>query len=222
MGTILWSQEGKREEWLREVRGLLESRRPCPFILLEATLSAPTVATYLAGWAASSQRLVLYIDAANAFDPYLVSLLAQRRGRDPLELLQRILISRPFTCYQLQTLLQDRVEAVIEEKGAGLVILSGIVDLLLDPAVRDWEAKRIMGKVLEAIGRVRIERGIPLLATQRVGGDRRRRTSLLLWAEREAQVVGRLEELARLPRQAGQKERKAGVLRGSWRWSTRL
>lgn len=205
MATFLLPREGRREEWLGEVRGLLEARRPCPFILIEAALSASSIATYLAGWAASSHRTVLYIDAANAFDPYLVSRLAQRKGLDPRVLLCRILISRPFTCYQLQTILKDRIEAAIEEKEARLVILSGMLDLLLDEAVKDWEARQILGKVLEAIGRVREDKGVPFLATQGTGEGSMRRRSLLLQAEREAQVIGRWEALpAKPPRKASE------------------
>jgi len=191
MATILLLKEGKRREWLGEVKGLLEGKRPGPFLLLEAPPSGPSIATYLAGWVATSGRTVLYIDAANAFDPYLVSRLARQKGRNPQELLQRILISRPFTCYQLQTLLQDRMEAAVEEVGAGLAILSGMFDLLLDETVPDWEAGRIMEKILNSIGRVREEKGIPFLATQGAWEGPVRRRFLLLQAEREAQVVGR-------------------------------
>ena len=191
MATILLSREGRRKEWLGEVKGLLEAKRPGSFLLLEAPLSGPSIATYLAGWVATSGRTVLYIDAANAFDPYLISRLARQKGRNPQELLQRILISRPFTCYQLQTLLQDRIEAAIEKMGAGLVILSGMVDLLLDETVPEWEVRRIMGKILKSIGRVCEEEGIAFLATQRIWEGPVRRRFLLLQAEGEAQVVGR-------------------------------
>ena len=219
MATILLSREGKRREWLGEVKGLLEAKRSCPFLLLEAPRESPSIATYLAGWVVTSGRTVLYIDAANAFDPYLVSRLARQKGRNPQELLQRILISRPFTCYQLQTLLQDRMETAVEEMGAGLVILSGMVDLLLDEMVPDWEARRIMEKILKSIGRVREEKRIPFLATQRVREGPVRRRFLLLQAEREAQVVGRLQELsAETPRQAGKQRGNRAALTGSWRW----
>jgi len=194
---------------LGEIKGLLEAKRPGSFLLLEAPLSGSSIATYLAGWVATSGRTVLYIDAANAFDPYLISRLARQERRNPQELLQRILISRPFTCYQLQTLLQDRMEAAIEMMGAGLVILSGMVDLLLDETVPEWEARRMMGKILKSIGRVREEEGIPFLATQRIWGGLVRRRFLLLQAEREAQVVGRLQEVSAEP------VRQAGIARGS-------
>jgi len=194
---------------LGEIKGLLEAKRPGSFLLLEAPLSGSSIATYLAGWVATSGRTVLYIDAANAFDPYLISRLARQERRNPQELLQRILISRPFTCYQLQTLLQDRMEAAIERMGAGLVILSGMVDLLLDETVPEWEARRMMGKILKSIGRVREEEGIPFLATQRIWGGLVRRRFLLLQAEREAQVVGRLQEVSAEP------VRQAGIARGS-------
>jgi len=209
MATILLSRDGKRREWLGEIKGLLEAKRPGSFLLLEAPLSGSSIATYLAGWVATSGRTVLYIDAANAFDPYLISRLARQERRNPQELLQRILISRPFTCYQLQTLLQDRMEAAIERMGAGLVILSGMVDLLLDETVPEWEARRMMGKILKSIGRVREEEGIPFLATQRIWGGLVRRRFLLLQAEREAQVVGRLQEVSAEP------VRQAGIARGS-------
>jgi len=212
MATVLLAREGKKREWIGEVKGLLEARRSCPFLLIEAPLSGPSIATYLAGWIAISRRTVLYIDAANAFDPYLVSRLARQQRRDPQELLQRIFVSRPFTCYQLQTLLQERTEAAAEEMGARLVILSGMIDLLLDEAVQDWEARRIMGKILQSIGRVREKKGIPFLATQGARKGPSRRRSLLLQAEKEAQVVGRLKELSAETARQGGRTSSRGLL----------
>ncbi len=91
----------------------------------------------------ASDRPLLVIDGANAFDPFLISDLARRSGAAPAELLERIYISRVFTCHQLEALLRDRLLAAVGRFHAGAVCFSGPLDPLLDEDVSVGEARRI-------------------------------------------------------------------------------
>ncbi len=86
---------------------------------------------------------LLIVDGANAFDPFLVSDLARKSGMTPQLLLDRIRISRVFTCHQLEALLRGRLLAAVAQFHAGAVYFSGPLDPLLDEDVAVGEARRI-------------------------------------------------------------------------------
>ena len=77
--------------------------------------------TVLAGHAVLRGCTVLYVDAANAFDPYLLSRLARDAGRPPKAILQRLHLSRAFTCHQLEAILMgilvEHQKAITQLKG---------------------------------------------------------------------------------------------------------
>lgn len=91
----------------------------------------------------ASDRPLLIIDGANAFDPYLVSDPARKSGVAPADLLERIRISRVFTCHQLEALLRGRLQVAVAQFHAGAVYFSGLLDPLLDEDVSAGEARRI-------------------------------------------------------------------------------
>ena len=88
-------------------------------------------------------RPLLIVDGANAFDPFLVSDLARKSELAPAALLERIRISRVFTCHQLEALLRGRLQAAVSQFHAGAVYFSGPLDPLLDEDVSVGEARRI-------------------------------------------------------------------------------
>jgi hypothetical protein len=56
------------------------------------------LSTYLMGQLAAQGRPITLIDAANSFDPYLIARISRHRKSDPRIFLERIRLSRVFTC----------------------------------------------------------------------------------------------------------------------------
>ncbi|MFH0861691.1 MAG: hypothetical protein V1875_01555 [Candidatus Altiarchaeota archaeon] len=77
----------------------------------------------LQDWAARMQKdnLVLYVDCCNSIDPYR---LYRVSGSE--ESLNRVLVARPFTLYQLRELVLNKLEKMVQETGARVVMLSGV------------------------------------------------------------------------------------------------
>jgi len=120
--------------------------------------------TTLAGQAALRGLTVLYVDGANAFDPYILSRLAKDAGQPPKAILQRLHLSRAFTCHQLETLIVERLPSAIARYRPGLVVVSGWSHLFHDENVPAREAFRILqhtGRRLRSLAEV----GQPILAT---------------------------------------------------------
>ena len=124
--------------------------------------------TAMAARAALGGQRVLYLDGANAFDPYIPARMAREAGLDPRPVLNRLFVSRAFTCHQFETLLVDRLEAAIRARRPGLVVISGWGHLFHDENVPLREAMRLLESTVGAVRRL-AGRGTPLLATHEDG-----------------------------------------------------
>ena len=105
-------------------------------------------AVYRLGICAAADRAlagetVLYLAGANIFDPFLVGRLARASRVAPSRVLQRIHVSRAFTCHQMARLVTDCLASAIERYGARWVILSGPLETLYDESVPDQEAMQL-------------------------------------------------------------------------------
>ena len=127
-----------------------------PFIL--------DLGTTLAGRVILTGRTVLYVDGANAFDPYILSALAKDAGQPPKAVMQRLYLTRAFTCHQLETLIVERLPSAIAHFRPGLVVISGWSHLFHDENVPAREAFRLLQNTARRI-RSLAEAGPPILAT---------------------------------------------------------
>ena len=120
--------------------------------------------TTLASQVVLTGRTVLYVDGANAFDPYILSALAREAGQPPKAVMQRLRLSRAFTCHQLETLIAERLPSAIAQYRPALVVLSGWSHLFHDENVPTREAFRLLQNTARRI-RSLAESGQPILAT---------------------------------------------------------
>lgn len=179
------SQDSSKDKVLwRTQAGLLLLAGP-PFVL--------DVGTTLAGWVVLSGLTVLYVDGANAFDPYILSRLARDAEQSPKAVMQRLHLSRAFTCHQLETLITDRLPGAIAEYRPGLVVISGWSHLFHDENVPAREAFRLLQNTARRI-RSLTEAGQPILATHPEEPATQRLRPLGEMVTRAAHGVARLRE----------------------------
>jgi hypothetical protein len=120
---------------------------------------AGELSSYIAGWLVGQGIEVVVLDGANRFDPYMVSSFAKKASIPPENLLKRIRIARAFTCYQMATLVEEKLIALLtQEEAIGQmhkpwVILLGPITTFLDEDVPDRETRplfeRMLGKIEE-------------------------------------------------------------------------
>ena len=89
----------------------------------------------------------VFIDGGNTFDPYAVSAIAQEFGFEPRSVLEKILISRAFTAYQLTELIFKKLEEALKRSRSKLVVVSDITGLFLDQDVPKIEGRHIFLKI---------------------------------------------------------------------------
>jgi hypothetical protein len=90
---------------------------------------------------------VVYIDGGNTFDPYSVSVIAREYSLEPKSVLEKILISRAFTAYQLTALIFEKLEATMKRHRSKLVIISDVASLFLDRDVPKKEGRDLFIKM---------------------------------------------------------------------------
>lgn len=112
-------------------------------------------------WLSTGDRLC-WVDGINAFDPYALARLAKRAGRNPRELLERVYVSRAFTCHQLHALVVGRLPRAVNELPADGVVAVGLGATFHDHEVPVPEATALFGEVVQGLKRL-AARGMPVL-----------------------------------------------------------
>ncbi len=138
------------------------------------------ISSYVAGWLAGRGIDVIVLDGANRFDPYMASSFARKALISPERLLKGIRIARAFTCYQMATLIGEKLVTLVEAIHActpkcGVsaprhesplpkpwVILLGPISTFLDEDVPEREVRPLFERSLKKIEEMAM-RGVPFL-----------------------------------------------------------
>jgi len=172
----LWEQDPKRttlpltlDEVLSQVQSYISRK------VLFWGERAGEISSYVAGWLAGKGITVIVLDGANRFDPYTVSSLARRAWIPPERLLKSIRIARAFTCYQMATLMGERLVSLVHARAVGAihesllqkpwVILLGPLTTFLDEDVSEREVRPLFERSLRKIEGMASE-GVPFLLFQ--------------------------------------------------------
>ena len=99
---------------------------------------------------------VLVIDAGNSSDPYLCINFARQYGLDVDEVLSKIITSRVFTIYQLQSLITHELQSAIQKFNTRLVIISDLLSMFTDdPYLDKIEAELILQNIIRTISKLK-------------------------------------------------------------------
>jgi len=142
---------------LDEVLSQLTLTHPFPRKVLFWGDGAGGISSYVAGWMAGRGIDVILVDGANRFNPYVVSSFSRNALIPPEKLLRRIRIARAFTCYQMATLMGERLISLLGEEGAAdrlqrpWVILLGPLTTFFDEDVPEREVRPLFERSLKKV-----------------------------------------------------------------------
>ena len=123
--------------------------------------SHPLVIQSLAAHAARGERLGVLV-GHNRFDVYALARLALEHGLDPRPILQRIELSRAFTCHQLHRRILT-LDVPHTKRWSALYVL-GLLDTFYDADVKPYEARRLLKESLLKLKEI-AEGGLPVHIT---------------------------------------------------------
>ena len=139
------------------------------------------ISSYVAGWMASHRIDVIVLDGANRFDPYAVSSFARKESISPESLLKRIRIARAFTCYQMATLMGEKLpirQSAVAQAQKPWVILLGPITTFLDEDVPEREVRPLFERSLKKV-EILAEEGVPFFLFQAMLPSRSKRAYLM-------------------------------------------
>ncbi len=96
-------------------------------------------------------REIVFLDGGNSVNPFVLSNLAKRFGMDRKYVLKSVNISRPFTAYQMATLIDERLEEEVKDKGPSMLVVSCLPYLFLDEDVERSESHKLMERCVNTI-----------------------------------------------------------------------
>jgi hypothetical protein len=155
------------------------------------------ISSYVAGWMVGHGIETIVLDGANRFDPYIVSSFARKILIPPEDLLHRIRIARAFTCYQMATLMGEKLASLLMEENVmaraqkPLVILLGPLNTFLDEDVPEREVSPLLERSLTKVETLAAE-GIPFFLFQSFLSPHSRRTYLMRKLFQFADLVWRV------------------------------
>ncbi|MBI5473072.1 MAG: hypothetical protein HY961_12080 [Ignavibacteriae bacterium] len=125
---------------------------------------------YAASHALLSNIPIALVDGTNRFDVYYIAEFARRATHQqriaPEELLQRMFISRAFTCYQMEATLTERLPAFAQRKHTPIIIIFGLLDSFYDEQAPLFEVKASIQRIIASLHKLKQQHFSILLASQ--------------------------------------------------------
>jgi hypothetical protein len=98
---------------------------------------------------------VIIIDAGNSSDIYNCVNFARQYGLDLKDMLKRIVVSRPFTIYQLANLVTCELPKAVQKFDTKTIIISDMLRMFLqDSQTRIKEARPIIKEIINSLRRI--------------------------------------------------------------------
>lgn len=104
------------------------------------------------------------VDGCNRFDVHAITRFAREKRVDPDRLLDRIFVSRGFTCYQMEAAITYKLPAFLGRMNSHTAMIFGLLDTFYDEQAPLREAEHILSRVLQAILEMK-NRNVSLLLT---------------------------------------------------------
>ena len=107
---------------------------------------------------------IAVIDGCNRFDVHFLVRLAQQQHRNPEQFLNRIFISRGFTCFQMESAVSEKLPLFLQKNQSKTALIFGLLDTFYDEQAQTQQVEQMLSRVLAVFHRLTKD-GISLLLT---------------------------------------------------------
>ena len=127
------------------------ARREGKIVLLYGDPQVFRLSLFMASTLLCDGSTIAVVDGCNRFDVHAITQFARRRRKIPEDLLNRIFVSRSFTCYQLEASITERLPAFLGARRAHTALIFGLVDTMYDQQVPLATARQILLRILRTL-----------------------------------------------------------------------
>jgi hypothetical protein len=139
---------------------------------------------------------VAVVDGGNRFNVHLLSRFARERRLNADDFLQRIYISRGFTCYQMEQAVIHRLPSFLQRINAHTALIFGLLDTFYDDQAPLREVQQILLRVLNALQQMKTSGTSILLVSREWNVEPKERNALFTTLKDGMDGVYRLNENA--------------------------
>ena len=122
------------------------------------------VSLLMAAQAMARGTSIAVVDGGNQFNVHLLTRFARERGINPDEFLQRIFISRGFTCYQMEAAITRKLPDFLQKIHSRSALIFGLLDTFYDEQAPLREVQQILGRLFVTFQELK-QNGTSLLLT---------------------------------------------------------
>ena len=170
-----------------------EDPPPGKLFLLYGNPAVFSLSLTVAAHALMQGSSIAVVDGANRFDVHLIGNVARRYALDPHTVLNRIFISRGFTCYQMEAAITRRLGPFLHNIQSNTALILGLLDTLYDEQAPFREVRQILVRVSETLEELKCRGVSILLASQDWNVIPKERNQLLRTLKTKVDQVYRLE-----------------------------
>ncbi|MEJ2011147.1 MAG: hypothetical protein P8X64_02860 [Anaerolineales bacterium] len=97
---------------------------------------------------------VRVFDGGNRFDGYFIARLARRLSSNPHDTLERVRLSRAFTCFQLAQLIENAPAGGSSPQAAGVLFVLDLLTTFYDESVPLRDSERLLAQTISHLKRL--------------------------------------------------------------------
>jgi hypothetical protein len=130
--------------------GLIRSfaEKPGKVYLLYGERPIFQLSLQMAAHAMADGNSIAVVDGCNRFDVHALSRFARMRKIDPNTFLNRIFISRGFTCYQMEQAIAHKLPSFLSTIHSNTALIFGLLDTFYDEQAQLREVQQILQRLL--------------------------------------------------------------------------
>jgi hypothetical protein len=124
------------------------AEKPGKVFLLYGDRSVFHISLQMAAHAMAGGNSIAVVDGCNRFDVHALSRFARTRKIDPNKFLNRIFISRGFTCYQMEQAITHKLPSFLSTIHSHTALIFGLLDTFYDEQASLREVQQILQRLL--------------------------------------------------------------------------
>jgi hypothetical protein len=118
----------------------------------------------LAAYLMLGRKKIAVVDGCNKAGVHVLAKFAGERDLDIKEFLERVYVSRGFTCYQMEQAIVNELPVFLDRIQSRNVIILGLLDTMYDEQAPFREVSRMLPRILSRVNAMRSS-GISILLT---------------------------------------------------------